>query len=263
MLASIGSSPSSSDSTNKYKWAVFVDSETYAGVSETQIQTERADDPLPPRMRNTIAHELVHSFAFREAEFGLKLTRRPASNISQQEFVEAIERETEKLSPLLLVPAKYLHTIFPADKTEFSIPDIQSIQEKMAVSRQVLINRFNLLRLVDKQNLLERPSLRNCAVGIAEWQNEERALIKLWPFFSNFDRNIFPEFIVDVKKEKSVFLTGIFSNTSFFIDGEYNYVCEGLVRGGTTETPTAHEMKNHLSNRTISTKKRNRVLFYR
>ena len=40
-----------------------------------------------------------------------------------------------------------------------------------------------VLGLVDKHNLLERPSLRNCAIGIAEWQSDERALIKPWPFF--------------------------------------------------------------------------------
>ncbi len=244
MLASVSPnvlSPPSSD--DKHQWAVFLDSETYANVTEDDIRNEGANAPLPPRMRNTIAHELVHSFAFRYTEFGVQLTKLANREKTQREFVQAIERETEKLSPLLLIPTKYLDCQFPRNKTGISIQDLQTIQQRMGVSRYVLINRFNLLKLVDKQDLLGRPGFGNLAVGIGKWSSGDEALFKEWPLFVNFDRNIVPEFLVKLQQGKLPSLASIFTNPSFCLRGGNDYVTEANLRGGTWDTPSAEEIK--------------------
>src|SRR5262249_47722226 len=61
MLAS-RSTPSKG--VSQHQWAVLIDSETYPEVDEKVIAREGCSAPLPARMRNTIAHELAHSFAF-------------------------------------------------------------------------------------------------------------------------------------------------------------------------------------------------------
>ena len=68
MLASINERPGSA--TQSQRWAVLVDSETYR-VCDADIANESSSRPLAPRLRNTIAHELAHSLAFRPTEFGI------------------------------------------------------------------------------------------------------------------------------------------------------------------------------------------------
>ena len=244
MLASVEPSVLSSiNDGDGHQWVIFVDSETYANVTEGDIRNEGAKTPLPYRMRNTVAHELVHSFAFRYTEFGVQLTRHAKSEKHQRDFIAALESETEKLSPLLLIPTKYLDCQFPRNKTDISIQDLQTIRRRMGVSRYVLVNRFNLLNLADKKNLLDRPGFRNLAVGIGEWSNSDEASFKAWPLFVNFDRNIAPEFLIKLQKDKLASLTGIFTDPLFCLCGGNECVSETTLRGGTFETPSAEEMK--------------------
>src|SRR3954467_9480840 len=51
---------------------VLVDSETFR-VTNKEIAAEDEADPLPTRFRTTVAHELLHSLAFRPDYFGLRL----------------------------------------------------------------------------------------------------------------------------------------------------------------------------------------------
>ena len=82
------------------RWAVLVDSESYS-VTDSEVREEHPGKPLPSRLRNTVAHELVHSLAFRPSEFGIKLAKSNESEKSKA-LVESIERQTERFSPLLL-----------------------------------------------------------------------------------------------------------------------------------------------------------------
>lgn len=252
MLASIepGVLQSSNGGSDR-RWAVLLDSETYSRVTESDIQSENASSPLPARLRNTIAHELVHSFAFRANEFGVELTRRKDSQQSKRDFVKAIEQETEKLSPLLLVSYKYLDAQLARERESLSIQDLQTIAQRMSVSRYVLINRLNLLRLTDKKNLLSRPALSNLAVGIGEWLPDGEARLKEWPLFLNFiadhkeniRENIVPEFLIKLSMRHPISLTEVFSDTSFCLRGGDTFITEAIIRGGTRQAPAAKTMK--------------------
>ena len=85
---------------NAHRWAVLIDSETYP-ITEADIAHETSSRPLPARLRNTVAHELVHSLAFRPSEFGITLQLAAAGVESKYDLVRSIEQATESLSPLL------------------------------------------------------------------------------------------------------------------------------------------------------------------
>src|SRR5438105_4521541 len=54
------------------KLTVLLDSDTFS-VTNKDIAAEAEDSPLPTRFRATVAHELLHSLAFRPSHFGLRL----------------------------------------------------------------------------------------------------------------------------------------------------------------------------------------------
>lgn len=227
----------------KHRWAVLLDTETYVDVTQSHIENEDSANPLPARMRNTIAHELVHSFAFRATDFGVRLTKRDDSKESWNDFIKWIEEETEKLSPFLLIPDKYLDSRFSRNKTDVSIKDLQEVMWNMGVSRYVLVNRLKLLRLMDKMDILNRRSLSNLAVGIGAWLSHNEASFKQWPLFLNFERNIVPEFLIRLFQGKQPSLDTVFTDPSFFLCGGNEFVCEMAVRGGTSQTPNSKEMR--------------------
>lgn len=246
---------------SNHKWAVLLDSESYSSITENDVNNEDTQCPLPCRLRNTIAHELVHSFAFRSNEFGVELTTRKNAKVTKREFVEGIERDTEKLSPFLLVPNKYLAEYFATDKKDISIQDLKVMRQRMGVSRYVLISRLKLLRLVDKSDLLIRQCLINFAVGIGEWISDKEARFKDWPIFYNFHRNIVPEFILNTANGKLPSLVKVFNEPLFSLCGGDADELEIAVRGGTLQLPRAEEMKVTCAIEPVSRRKGSEFLF--
>ena len=260
MLASIENDPFQNNSST-HQWAVMVDNETYPHITEESISVENTWTPLPARMRNTIAHELVHSFAFRGTEFGVELTKRNSKWKNRREFIEAIEKETEKLSPLLLIPYGYIEKQLTNSKSKLSIFDIQAVYRRMGVSRYVFINRMNLLKLIDKKELLSRPSLRNIAIGIGERLGDNKVKLKEWPLFINFDRNIIPDFLIMLLKGKLRNIIDYIDDPSFiFCGGEETYL-KTVVKAGTIQTPSAENMNISCFVESNSRKKGTEFLF--
>ena len=244
MLASRKVDPYRSDVEKNYrKWAVLLDNEQYKDVAKNDIDTEEIGASLPPRLRNTIAHELVHSVAFRATEFGVKLTKTRNKNESRREFVKAIEEETEKLSPLLLIPYQYLDSFFTKDKIETTIDDLRNIINVMGVSRYVFINRLRLLKLLDKKDILYRPGLKNIAIGIGQWTSQKSARFNSWPIFSNFDNNILPELVINLLRGKVIDTADCFKDPLFCLSGGSEYSCKETVLCGTTQAPRNGKMK--------------------
>ena len=68
------------------RWSVLLDSETYQ-ISELEVKAESQERPLPSRLRNTVAHELVHSLAFRPSEFGIRLRKQTDGKENQNALV--------------------------------------------------------------------------------------------------------------------------------------------------------------------------------
>jgi len=238
-----------------------VDNEKYPHVTNETISNESTWVPLPPRMRNTVAHELVHSFAFRGTEFGVELTKKSSKWKSRQEFIKAIEKETEKLSPLLLIPYRYIEEQLTGIKSRLSIFDIRTIYRRMGVSRYVFVNRMNLLKLTDKKELLNRPSLKNVAIGIGERLNDKEVALKEWPLFTNFGRNIMPEFLNKLRKGNLGKIAQHINDPSFcFCGGEETFI-ETVVKAGTMHTPSAEDMKISCSVESTSRRKGTEFLF--
>lgn len=249
-------------SYKEHKWAVFLDSETFSGVSADDIEMESPNFTLSHRMRNTVAHELVHSLAFRAEEFGVKLTKRGDSETSWHDFIKWVEHETEKLSPNLLISDIYLNSQFSSAKKKIFIQDLLTIRQLMGVSRHVLVNRLNLLWLTDKFNILKRPSLSNVAIGIGEWLNDKEANFQEWPLFTNFDRNIIPNFLINLRNSKfGMLANNLFNDSNFCFCGGNEFITEAIIRGGTTQNPNAEQMKIICSIEDQPRKKRSQFLF--
>lgn len=176
------------------RWAVAIDSES-SEVSPDDVVTETAERPLPARVRNTIAHELAHSLAFRTSELGVRLSLRKADDLSEKVFVEEIERETEKLSPYLLIASSALKKFLQGCQEAVNAMELARFARMLVVSREVLISRLNTLPGPDGEDFRERKGLLDLGVGIGYWDTSGRAQLREWPTFSNFHRGLLPTFL--------------------------------------------------------------------
>jgi hypothetical protein len=197
MLASVQDTRAATFSGSQ--WTVLVDSETYP-IPEGLLDVESSLRPLPTRLRNTIAHELVHSLAFRPAEFGVRIVghhdEKPA------DLVHEIEKETERLSPLLLFSEIALRKLLAGRRESLSVSELVRARRNLGISRYLLINRLRLLQEVDSNGFLFAEGLRNLAIGLAEWVKDGRAVVRKWPLFLNFDRNMIPAFLHELARNQ-------------------------------------------------------------
>jgi hypothetical protein len=228
-----------------HQWAVLVDSDTYP-ITPAELQRESFGKPLPWRFRNTVAHELVHLLAFRAKEFGIRARDVSTIRGRPEAIVKAIERETERLSPLLLWPEIALKK-FLAGKTEaISVADLVGISNNIGVSRQVLINRLNLIPEGDPLRLTR--GLRNAAVGVAEWIDKRMASFRGWPLFVNFDRNIAPAFLLDLKeKQERIPASSVVPDVSFALCGGWGDLTTFESRAGVSGATDTDSMRVQVS----------------
>ena len=233
---------SGSSSNNGGRWIVLVDSEKYP-FSTHDVEEERQTRPLPHRMRNSIAHELVHSLAFRPSEFGIRLKARTSTKKSLRELIKAIEGETEQLSPLLLWSEKALGMLLRGRKEALSLLDLVHVLEAACISRYVLVSRLRLLRLdADPNGFLLSAGLRNLAAGLGVW-GARNAYIKGWPLFANFDNGIVPSFLLKVPGHELLPTETLFSDESFAMRGGPNNTVEFETDAGIKDLPNAKKMK--------------------
>lgn len=214
MLASISRGPLANS-----KLAVLVDSETYE-VDNKDVALEAEGRPLPTRFRSTVAHELLHSLAFRPHAFGLRLQQPIKDEKGATSLVRAIETETERLTPLLLWPEKSLDTFLSMRDRQVSAGELANLAIRFGLSRAVVINRLRLRALKEAP---KTPWLQDVAIGVAEWGPKQRALFRKWPLFINFDRNIVPAFIHDISSQDRLPASSIFDNEHLaLIGGDYS-----------------------------------------
>lgn len=201
------------------RWCLLVDSEKYP-LTTAQIASECATSPLPARFRNTVAHELTHSLAFRAKEFGVDLTIPTSSGKgTSKEVVDEIERRTESLSPLLLAPDTAVDRCFPSTLKHLSIADLEKARRRLGVSRFVLVQRLNLMRSYGNPRFIERPCFYNVAVGIGAWTQGGEAVLKGWPLFAQFIGGERPSFIHSLSKTASLAATSLTDDVSFLLNG--------------------------------------------
>lgn len=238
MLASIDSAQGNIDGG---RWAVLIDSETYQ-LSEQQIKTESHERPLPSRFRNTVAHELVHSLAFRPSEFGIRLRSQSDSKVSLNDLVQEIEKETERFSPLLLWPDKALAKMLAGKERSLSVQELTWAYRSMGISRYVMINRLCLISPTDDAGFRYRTGLKNIAIGIGEWLDGRNAVFKCWPLFLNFDRNIVPEFLHKLLRQDRLPANVAIPDAAFSMCGGVNNAVEFVANAGSTANPASERM---------------------
>lgn len=240
MLAS-GSETNKNDG-NGHEWLLFIDSET-SGVNSNDIEEERFGSPLPARLRNTVAHELAHSLAFRQTEFGVEFPKRSMSVKSRHEFVRTIEKETEKLSPFLLIPDNSLDRLFAPKKESITIQELTEFRNAIGVSRSVFINRLNLLSVSDEKRLRAyRQSLHNIAIGLGEWKSDSEAFLKDFPLYSRFDGGRVPSFIFQLQRRIEISAKALFKDVEFVLCGGKRNYTECMVSAGTPNTPNSIQL---------------------
>ncbi len=215
MLASLATGEDANASTPT-AWRVLVDSERFR-ITQQQFDAETSISPLPERVRNTVAHEILHSLSFRQTESGVDFRMVRKKGEANDEFLGRVERETEKLSPLLLVPRKLLMGI--ANAAKFEIDDVEAMRAACTVSREVLVNRLRLLGDYDPDNLRHRSSLVNTALGIGEWIDGRTAQLLGWPLFSNFENSRNPRFVDELIQGRSVLSHKATDDPFFVLNG--------------------------------------------
>lgn len=224
-----GASPGSS------RWVLLVDSERYP-IAEDLIREEAPGRSLPFRFRFTIAHELAHALAFRPAEFGIQSEVARNTKISRSDFVSSIERQTDQVSPLLLLPEKALTQLLTGRSAALTADDLQSACRHFGTSRDVIINRLLLLlRRDDLTDLREKPALTNVGIGIGEWTETGEAVLRKWPLFINFRNGIVPSLLLKLLRRDHLPVKALIDNSDFILCGGkarvVDFACDAGLKG--------------------------------
>ncbi len=222
-------------------WAVLVDSETY-GVKDSDVTQERADRPLQERLRFTIAHELIHSIAFRPSEFGIRLRDGINTDDAKGRVVAALEGLTDRLTPLLLVAEGPLVAFCKAVKVP-SASHLAELRRNIGVSRMVLINRLRMLLYSHVGGAMDLDAVKNVGICMGEWGGDGRtAVLRSWPVLVNFDRNIVPEFLLKLLHQDRLPAETTFPDRAFVLCGGQRRDVELTVAAGTPNVPNAERM---------------------
>jgi len=223
------------------RWLVLVDGEKYR-FNNTDLENECPQKTLPERLRFTIAHELAHSLAFRVSEFGIRLHNVNAKQPSRA-LVQAIESETDRLSSLLLVSLRALEKVFKGRRSQPTADELAHARRLMGVSRPVLISRLRSLSSGDADGLKISYGMTNFAVGIAEWMEDGTARLRKWPIFANFDRNLLPEFLLNLAHQDRLPAIASFAAPSLSLCGGNDNVVNFTSDAGTPNFPQAERLE--------------------
>jgi len=224
------------------RWAVLVDSESY-GVSafDRALRDEDQSQPLPTRMRYTIAHELAHSLAFRPDDFGIRLTIKTPDRKAGGALVNEIEAGTDSVTPLLLISSASLKSWLRRVGRPITAAALARFRADMGVSRQTLINR---LKALNSPQFGEgpQPALQNLAIAVAEWGRGGQALLRKWPLFTSFERELLPGFLMRLQAGQDRALAEEIFAGGFAFKSSSSESHTFTTGAGTSATPDAEKM---------------------
>jgi hypothetical protein len=220
----------------RVRWKVLVDSERF-GITTDALYAESADNPLPERLRFTVAHELAHTLSFRTSEFGVELDRKKRGRQSVSSLVGRLEAETNALAPLLLVPESALLKECEAQVGGITLSSLLHARTRWAVSRNVVVSRLNLLKFVDELHLRSRPSLAEMIVGVGHWRSSTSAVLCSWPLHINFGSALVPEFITRLLNKGTCTLSEVAPEGAVRSLDSRIFECVGEVAVGTLLHP--------------------------
>lgn len=226
--------------SSDHRWLVLVDSEKYQ-FDNRDLEREGPQNALPERLRFTVAHEMAHSLAFRVSEFGIRL---PNVNTAQtsRALVDAIEKETDRLSSLLLVSQKALQRVFKGRTSPPTADELAQARRAMGISRPVLISRLRSLSSTEAEGIKNGYGLTNLAIGIAEWMEGGAARLRNWPVFANFDRNVLPEFLLKLAHQDRLPAASSFADSSLSLCGGSDNIVHLTSDAGTPNSPRAERL---------------------
>jgi hypothetical protein len=242
------------------QWAVLVDSERYP-ISEADIESESFSQPLPVRFRFTVAHELAHSVSFRPTEFRMQGLYAKSKGATRQEIVEAVEKETDRAAPLLLLPdaaiRKYL-----AGRRALDAADLKELCDKFGVSRYALINRLSLLlHPAGQSGVRESEALENLGIGLGEWDDHGRARLRKWPLCINFHNQIVPSLFAQLARQDYLAADSVIDDKSFALCGGINPSIELTCQAGLPGMKADERMDVRISAEASSKRPGSRFLF--
>jgi hypothetical protein len=217
---------------------ILVDAEK-TKITLDQIQSESAISPLPARVRNTIAHELVHLLPLRHLEGAKSAPAVVERRVPQSDRIREIESSTEDLSPLLLIPDRGLSQILDAAEEPISFKRLLELRNAHGVSRQVLIRRLVLYRHMHESRLGRIGGLSNLGIGLAKGVADDSTVICKWPQFHSFDSNYVPALLLDAQKAGDALARNYFVDDTFALAGGSRLTTDQELAAGTLLHPAA------------------------
>jgi hypothetical protein len=255
MIASMPSAESEGS-----RWAVLVDSERYP-VNQLDIERESFSKTLPVRFRFTVAHELAHSVSFRPTEFGMQGQYAKGKGASRREIVEAVEHETDRVAPLLLLPDESVRKCL-AGRQPLEARELKVLCDNFGVSRHALINRLALfLRPTDPSRMRESEALANVGIGLGEWDNHGLARLRKWPLFVNFHNQIVPTLFTQLAKQDYLAVDSLIDDKSFALCGGTNSSADLTCAAGLPGLKADERMDVRITVEVSSTRPGSRFLF--
>lgn len=244
--------------TNGAKWKVLLDANS-SRFEQAAYDNENSQTPLGTRLRFSVAHELGHILAFRPDNFGVRLREREKGK-NHDGLVDRLEKETDGLSPLLLIADSALAAECGGGR--WRLAQIIAARKRWAVSREALISRLSLLHSIDAQGLRYRSALRGIGLGLAEWQSAEKLALLEWPNpFMNFDGGLWPEFLLGEKGHRGTRAAAAFSGATFCLNGGRELAAEATVHAGTTANPRTDLLQLRLEFEDVPRRKGAKCLF--
>jgi hypothetical protein len=227
------------------KWVVVVDSHA-SGYDAARYEKETSVEALPPRLRFTIAHELGHVVQLKSREGNASVVRR-GKRIAADARENALEREADALSPLLMVPHSGLDRLCREAKDGVALTHLLEVRKRWAVSREVLVHRLGLLGVFDPQGFRFRPALKELAVGLATRGDGGSIRVAAWPHaFCNFSDNLVPDLLQRDAAGKRP-LTEIFQSAEFRLNGGSRDWDDAEVFFGTAANPRSEKQRVRLT----------------
>jgi len=233
-------------SADQLEWIILADQDQFK-VSPDAIAREGMHSPLDARFRNTIAHEAIHSLSFRTRDASFPLAEKPSAGETQDSFVSRLEKETEELSPLLLVPYSRIAALL--EIKDFNANAVASFQRSLGVSRDVFVNCLALLKRHDPEDLKHNGPLENVIIGIGEWHGRDKFAFQSWPVYMRFADGILPKFVTPRRGSIDLDIAEYLDDSAFCLCGGDSYQQRFVYRAEYSKTPWEFVISVELSSR--------------
>lgn len=218
-------------------WKVLIDSDMHE-VTPEMFASEDRTKPLTARLRNTVAHELLHTLSFRAEEFGFALERQEKE--TRADALKRFEAETESFSPFLLMSQAFLER--QLTEQELSVSTAVAWRDHWALSREVVVSRLGLMQYLPEFRLRYHNSVSNVAIGLAEWVTPDSATLMEWPLYYSFENGIVPELVLKARNKGKPRLQDLVVDLACYLNGGTNSGSSVEMAAGTSNNPSSDRL---------------------